>query len=91
MTLDGVSVGYDGKPVLKGLNLRLDQDDRIALLGRNGEGKTTLAKLLSDRLKPMAGEITAARAAEKSSAWRDLKKAPRRDERKGPSSAKACR
>jgi len=61
MTLDGVSVGYDGKPVLKGLNLRLDQDDRIALLGRNGEGKTTLAKLLSDRLKPMAGEITAAR------------------------------
>ncbi|MCA8928317.1 MAG: ABC-F family ATP-binding cassette domain-containing protein [Alphaproteobacteria bacterium] len=61
LTLDGVAVGYDGRPVLSGLNLRLDQDDRIALLGRNGEGKTTLAKLLSDRLKPMAGEITAAR------------------------------
>jgi ATP-binding cassette subfamily F protein 3 len=61
LTLDGVSVGYDGKPVLKSLNLRIDQDDRIALLGKNGEGKTTLAKLLSDRLKPMAGSMTAAR------------------------------
>ena len=47
--------------VLKGLNLRIDQDDRIALLGQNGEGKTTLAKLLSERLKPMGGQITSAR------------------------------
>ena len=61
ITLDRVSVGYDGKPVLKNLSLRIDQDDRIALLGKNGEGKTTLAKLLSERLVAMGGEITAAR------------------------------
>ncbi len=56
---ESASVGYDGKPVLSKLNLRIDQDDRIALLGRNGEGKSTLAKLLSDRLKPMGGRLTA--------------------------------
>lgn len=54
---EGVSVGYDGKPVLRKLDLRIDQDDRIALLGRNGEGKSTLSKLLSDRLQAMEGEI----------------------------------
>ena len=53
--LEDVSVGYDGKPILRGLDLRIDQDDRIALLGQNGEGKSTFAKLLSDRLEPMAG------------------------------------
>ena len=41
--------------MLRGLDLRIDQDDRIALLGQNGQGKSTLAKLLSDRLAPMAG------------------------------------
>ncbi len=51
-------VGYDGKPVLKRLDLRIDQDDRIALLGRNGEGKSTLSKLLSGRLDLMAGRMT---------------------------------
>ena len=50
------SVGYsDDNPVLTRLNLRIDQDDRIALLGKNGQGKSTLAKLLSDRLPLMAG------------------------------------
>jgi ATP-binding cassette subfamily F protein 3 len=53
--LEDVSVGYGGPPVLLNLNLRIDQDDRIALLGQNGQGKSTLAKLLSDRLAPMAG------------------------------------
>ena len=57
---EGASVGYDGTPILKRLNLRIDQDDRIALLGRNGEGKTTLAKLLSDRLPAARGKVTAA-------------------------------
>lgn len=51
------TVGYDGTPVLKRLDLRIDQDDRIALLGKNGQGKSTLAKLLSDRLIPMEGDI----------------------------------
>ena len=55
--LDGVSVGYDGNPVLKGLRLRIDQDDRIALLGANGEGKSTLSKLLAGRLAPMDGNL----------------------------------
>jgi ATP-binding cassette subfamily F protein 3 len=53
--LEGVSVGYGGRPVLAGLDLRIDQDDRIALLGQNGQGKSTLSKLLADRLVPMAG------------------------------------
>ena len=50
------SVGYKGKAVLSCLDLRIDQDDRIALLGQNGEGKSTLAKLISNRLKPMSGQ-----------------------------------
>ncbi len=54
---EGVSVGYGDHVVLRGLNLRIDQDDRIALLGRNGEGKSTLSKLLSGRLEPMSGRI----------------------------------
>ncbi|WP_166416419.1 ABC-F family ATP-binding cassette domain-containing protein [Cochlodiniinecator piscidefendens] len=58
ISTEGVSVGYDGTIILKGLNLRIDQDDRIALLGKNGEGKSTLAKLLSERLTPMGGRMT---------------------------------
>ncbi len=50
-------VGYDGTPVLSKLDLRLDSDDRIALLGANGEGKSTLSKLFADRLPLMAGEM----------------------------------
>jgi len=59
VTLDLASVGYTaGKPILQRLNLRLDPDDRIALLGRNGNGKTTLARLLAAQLAPMDGEMT---------------------------------
>jgi ATP-binding cassette subfamily F protein 3 len=57
-TLDAVDVGYDGKPVLRKLGLRLDDDDRVALLGANGNGKSTLMKLLAGRLEPMAGNVT---------------------------------
>ena len=53
---DGI-VGYNGTAVLSKLDLRIDQDDRIALLGQNGEGKSTLAKLISDRLTPMGGRV----------------------------------
>jgi ATP-binding cassette, subfamily F, member 3 len=60
VTLDMASVGYSETPVLKQLNLRLDPDDRIALLGRNGNGKTTLARLLAAQLKPMEGAMSAA-------------------------------
>jgi ATP-binding cassette, subfamily F, member 3 len=60
VTLDMASVGYSETPVLQRLNLRLDPDDRIALLGRNGNGKTTLARLLAAQLKPMDGAINAA-------------------------------
>ncbi len=57
ITLEDVSVGYDENPVLKKLNLRIDGDDRIALLGANGNGKSTFAKLLSGRLAPMSGKL----------------------------------
>ena len=56
VTFEGGIVGYDEKPVLSRLNLRLDSDDRIALLGANGEGKSTLSKLIADRLPLMAGK-----------------------------------
>ncbi|WP_299843013.1 ABC-F family ATP-binding cassette domain-containing protein [uncultured Roseovarius sp.] len=58
--VEGGVIGYDDKPVLSRLDLRIDQDDRIALLGRNGEGKSTLSKLLSDRLPLMQGRKTQA-------------------------------
>lgn len=58
IALDGADAGYDGTPVLKGLDLRIDMDDRIALLGANGNGKSTLVKLLAGRLKPMTGKLT---------------------------------
>jgi ATP-binding cassette subfamily F protein 3 len=61
ITMDGCRVGYDGRPVLDRLSLRIDPDDRIALLGANGNGKTTFAKLVAGRLPPLAGELTRAR------------------------------
>ncbi len=59
ITLDYASVGYGDTPILKKLNLRLDPDDRTALLGRNGNGKTTLARLLAAQLTPMEGAMNA--------------------------------
>ncbi|WP_126174018.1 ABC-F family ATP-binding cassette domain-containing protein [Altericroceibacterium xinjiangense] len=59
ITLDMAAVGYAETPILKRLNLRLDPDDRVALLGRNGNGKTTLARLLAAQLPPMEGEMNA--------------------------------
>ena len=59
VTLDEAGVGYGDVPVLTRLNLRLDSNDRIALLGRNGNGKTTLARLLAAQLKPMEGQMSA--------------------------------
>ena len=61
IAVDDVSVGYDPKqPVLKRVTLRIDNDDRIALLGANGNGKSTLVKLLASRLSPFSGTITRA-------------------------------
>lgn len=57
ITLDLAAVGYAETPILKRLNLRIDPDDRIALLGRNGNGKTTLARLLAAQLTPMEGDM----------------------------------
>jgi len=59
ITLDMAAVGYADTPVLRRLNLRVDPDDRIALLGRNGNGKTTLARLLAAQLTPMEGAVSA--------------------------------
>jgi ATP-binding cassette subfamily F protein 3 len=57
INLDGAAVGYGGPPILKRLNLRIDQDDRIALLGKNGEGKSTLSKLLAGKLQASEGKL----------------------------------
>jgi ATP-binding cassette, subfamily F, member 3 len=55
---DKVSVGYGDKTVLRNITLRMDPDDRIALLGSNGNGKSTFAKLLCGNLKPMVGSMS---------------------------------
>lgn len=58
VVLDHVTVGYaEDKPILKRLGMRIDEDDRIALLGANGNGKSTFAKLIAGRLDPQSGEI----------------------------------
>ena len=61
LTLQQVAAGYDGRTVLSGLSLRLDMEDRIALLGANGNGKSTFAKLLAGRLSPLRGTLAMAR------------------------------
>jgi ATP-binding cassette subfamily F protein 3 len=61
VALNNVNVGYtEGQPILKKMTLRIDADDRIALLGANGNGKSTFAKLLSGRLKQESGTMTVA-------------------------------
>ena len=62
LRLEDVAVGYAAdRPVLHGLNLRIDQDDRIALLGQNGNGKSTFAKLIAGKLAPLAGNVFGAK------------------------------
>ena len=58
INMDNAAVGYGGPAILRKLSLRIDQDDRIALLGRNGEGKSTLSKLLAGKLITMEGQMT---------------------------------
>ena len=61
IAMENISAGYEpGKPVLRNISLRIDNDDRIALLGSNGNGKSTLSKILAERLAPQAGDITRA-------------------------------
>ena len=58
ITIDKASVGYaPGKPVLRDVDDTIDMDDRIALLGANGNGKSTLIKLIAGKLKPQSGEL----------------------------------
>ena len=57
LRIENGTAGYGETTVLSRLDLRIDQDDRIALLGQNGQGKSTLAKLISGRLKPMTGQL----------------------------------
>jgi ATP-binding cassette subfamily F protein 3 len=57
IAFENVAVAYGDKPVLRRLNLRIDDDDRIALVGANGNGKSTLAKLLAERMPAMEGRI----------------------------------
>ena len=57
VAMDHVTTGYDGKPILKNLNLVIADDDRIGLLGSNGNGKSTFAKLVAGRLQAMDGTV----------------------------------
>src|SRR6478609_12168809 len=57
LQLEGAAVGYDGKAVLRNLNLRLDVDDRIGLLGVNGAGKSTFAKMVAGALPLLTGAM----------------------------------
>ncbi len=57
LSMEQVSCGYDGNAILKNLSLRIDMDDRIALLGANGNGKSTLAKLIAGRMEAMNGQL----------------------------------
>ncbi len=60
IAMERASVGYDARAVLSRLNLSLSNDDRIGLLGANGNGKSTFAKLLAGRLQPMGGDVVRA-------------------------------
>jgi ATP-binding cassette subfamily F protein 3 len=65
VTYDKASVGYEAdKPILSGITLRIDPDDRIALLGKNGNGKSTFAKLLAEKLPLMSGGTVRAKKIE---------------------------
>ena len=65
LRMESASVGYaPGAPILTNLNLRIDQDDRIALLGQNGNGKSTFAKLLAGKLQPLTGQVFGANRVE---------------------------
>ncbi|MFQ5508270.1 MAG: ATP-binding cassette domain-containing protein [Leptospirillia bacterium] len=55
--LQGVCIGYGGQPILNGIDLTIEPGERIALVGRNGEGKSTLMKVISGELKPDAGGV----------------------------------
>ncbi|MAM12988.1 MAG: glycosyl transferase family 1 [Rhizobiaceae bacterium] len=58
IAIEDGAVGYTpGQPILKDINLRIDNDDRIALLGANGNGKSTFAKFISGRLEPESGTL----------------------------------
>ena len=60
VTMEKVSAGYDGRAVISRIDLSLADDDRIGLLGQNGNGKSTFAKLIAGRLEPLAGKMTRA-------------------------------
>ena len=61
LALDDVAVGYEpGKPILRKVTLRIDEDDRIALLGSNGNGKSTFAKLIAEKLEASSGRVARA-------------------------------
>ncbi|MBT3990362.1 MAG: ABC-F family ATP-binding cassette domain-containing protein [Rhodospirillaceae bacterium] len=65
IALNRVSVGYEpGKPILRDVDLRIDMDDRIALIGANGNGKSTMMKLLAGRLSPEEGKLVKSKKLE---------------------------
>ena len=65
LRIEGATAGYQAdKPILQGLDLRIDNDDRIALLGQNGNGKSTFAKLIAGRLAPLRGNVFGAQKVE---------------------------
>jgi len=64
VTLQNVSQGYDGEVLFKGLNLQIEAGERVAIIGPNGIGKTTLLRTMVGELAPMAGEVKWAESAD---------------------------
>lgn len=63
VSLSGVSIAFQGEPILAGVDFRIDRQERVALVGRNGTGKSTLLKLITGELAPDAGSISIANGA----------------------------
>ncbi len=64
IVLENVSLGYNGEAILSDISLNIDNDDRIGLLGKNGNGKSSFAKLLANHLKPLTGKIRRSKGLE---------------------------
>ena len=72
VSLQDVSVSFGGPPVLEHVDLQVDKGERIGLIGRNGEGKSTLLRLIGGELLPDSGRMTLQKGASVAALGQDL-------------------